>query len=98
MKGLTLEFFRVKVETQDLVAIKIIDIDEGDKQNPRMADTFADIMKEIGALKILSEHKAKNINLVLDAIPVGHSMWMITEYCAGGSISTLVSCAALPPL
>lgn len=85
-------------ETNALVAIKIIDIDEGDKVNPRMADTFSDILKEIGALKVLSETKAKNINLVLDALPVGKSMWMVTEYCAGGSISTLVSCFAFLPL
>ena len=95
--GLILEL-RKQRATGDLVAIKIIDIDEGDKQNPRLADTFSDIMKEIGALKVLSETKAKNINLVLDAIAVGKSMWMITEYCAGGSISTLVSCAAVRPL
>lgn len=96
MKGLTVS--SLSRATGDLVAIKIIDIDEGDKHNPRMADTFSDIMKEIGALKVLSETKAKNINLVLDALPVGKSMWMVTEYCAGGSISTLVSCAANPYL
>ena len=74
-----------------MVAVKIINIDDSDNANPRLADTFADIMKEIAALKVLSETKAKNINLVIDALPVGKSMWMVTEYCAGGSISTLVS-------
>lgn len=47
-------------------------------------------MKEVNALKILSESKAKNINLVIEALPVGKAMWMITEYCGGGSIATLV--------
>lgn len=81
-----------------MVAVKIINIDDSDNANPRLADTFADIMKEIAALKVLSETKAKNINLVIDALPVGKSMWMVTEYCAGGSISTLVSFAALTSL
>lgn len=81
-----------------MVAVKIINIDDSDNANPRLADTFADIMKEIAALKVLSETKAKNINLVIDALPVGKSMWMVTEYCAGGSISTLVSLAAFTSL
>ena len=77
------------------MAVKIIDIDEGDTLNPRLADTYSDFMKEVNALKVLSNTKAKNINHVIEALPVGKAMWMITEYCAGGSISTLVSFAAL---
>ena len=73
-----------------IVAVKIIDIDEGDTLNPRLADTYSEFMKEVNALKILSETKARNINHVIEALPVGKSMWMITEYCGGGSISTLV--------
>jgi hypothetical protein len=73
------------------VAVKIIDIDESDTLNPRLADTYSEFMKEVNALKILSESKAKNINHVIEALPVGTAMWMITEYCGGGSIATLVS-------
>lgn len=47
-------------------------------------------MKEVNALKILSETRARNINHVIEALPVGTSMWMITEYCGGGSVATLV--------
>lgn len=71
--------------------MKIIDIDESDTLNPRLADTYSEFMKEVNALKILSESKAKNINLVIEALPVGTAMWMITEYCGGGSIATLVN-------
>ncbi|KFY38937.1 hypothetical protein V495_06298 [Pseudogymnoascus sp. VKM F-4514 (FW-929)] len=73
-----------------VVAVKIIDIDEGDTLNPRLADTYSEFMKEVNALKILSETKARNINHVIEALPVGKAMWMITEYCGGGSISTLM--------
>jgi serine/threonine protein kinase len=73
------------------VAIKIIDIDESDTINPRQADAYSDFIKEINALKTLSENKAKNINHVIEALPVGQAMWMISEYCGGGSVATLVS-------
>ncbi|CZT47310.1 related to severin kinase [Rhynchosporium secalis] len=78
------------VNTAAVVAIKIIDIDESDAINPRNADSYSEFLKEINALKVLSEKKAKNINLVIDAMPVNQAMWMITEYCGGGSVATLM--------
>ncbi|KAJ4271718.1 Serine/threonine-protein kinase PAK 4 [Fusarium torreyae] len=76
--------------TNQLVAVKIIDIEESDTVNPKLADTYSDLLKEISALQLLSDSGAKNINHVIDALPVGQSMWMITEYCAGGSVATLM--------
>ncbi|KAK7738455.1 hypothetical protein SLS53_005974 [Cytospora paraplurivora] len=76
--------------TGRVVAVKIIDIEESDTLNPKLADTYSEFLKEINALKLLSEGGAKNINHVLDALPVGQSMWMVTEYCAGGSVATLM--------
>jgi len=73
------------------VAVKIIDIDESDTVNPRNADSYSEFLKEVNALRILSDNRARNINHVIEALPVGQSMWMITEYCGGGSIATLVS-------
>ncbi|KAJ3492808.1 hypothetical protein NLG97_g5141 [Lecanicillium saksenae] len=73
-----------------LVAIKIIDIEESDTVNPKLADTYSDLLKEINALQRLSDSGAKNINHVIEALPVGQSMWMVTEYCAGGSVATLM--------
>ncbi|KAF4505078.1 hypothetical protein G6O67_007062 [Ophiocordyceps sinensis] len=77
-------------ETGRLVAVKIIDIEESDTINPRLADTYSDLLKEINALQLLSDSGARNINHVIEALPVGQSMWMITEYCAGGSVATLM--------
>lgn len=74
-----------------LVAVKIIDLDESDTINPRQADAYSDFIKEVNALKTLSESKTRNINNFIEALPVGKTMWMITDYCAGGSISTVVS-------
>ena len=74
-----------------IVSVKIIDIDESDTISPRHADTYSEFLREVNALKILSENKARNINHVIEALPVGPAMWLITEYCAGGSVATLVS-------
>lgn len=71
-----------------LVAIKVINIEIGDAEAG--ANTFGDILKEIETLKLLGNTGAKNINTVVDAILIGHRVWMITEYCAGGSVSTLM--------
>ncbi|KAF6841478.1 serine threonine-protein kinase nak1 [Colletotrichum plurivorum] len=78
------------INTSMLVAVKIIDIEESDTVNPKLADTFKEFLAEVNALKLLSNSGAKNINHVIDALPVGQSMWMITEYCAGGSVATLM--------
>ncbi|KAK4128945.1 hypothetical protein N657DRAFT_652498 [Parathielavia appendiculata] len=78
------------LKTKALVAVKIINIEEGDTLNPKLADTYSEFMKEVSALKLLSDTGAKNINLTLDVLPVGQAMWMVTEYCAGGSVATLM--------
>lgn len=80
----------VSQKTAKAVAIKIIDIEESDLEAPKFANTMADLVKEISALKRLSEGGAKNINVILDAFNIGHSMWMVTEHCAGGSVATLL--------
>lgn len=78
------------LKSNSVVAVKIINIEEGDTLNPKLADTYSEFMKEFSTLKLLSESGAKNINLTLDVLPVGQAMWMVTEYCAGGSVATLM--------
>lgn len=73
-----------------LVAVKIISIEEGDTFSPGAADTFNDILKEVNTLKLLSSSGARNINVVLDTVLVGQSVWIVTEYCAGGSVASLM--------
>lgn len=76
------------IATGQIVAVKIISIEEGDTPDPR-ADTIGDILKEIATLKILSETGAKNINKIFDSFVFGHSVWMVTEHAAG-SVATLM--------
>lgn len=76
--------------TANVVAVKIVDVDENDTTNPHNADSYTEFLKEVNALKVLSENKAQNINHVIEALSVGKTMWIITEYCEGGSVATLV--------
>ncbi|KAI2606685.1 kinase-like protein [Hypoxylon sp. NC1633] len=78
------------MRSASVVAVKIIDVDESDTLNPKLADTYSEILKEINALHRLSQSGAQNINHVIEALPVGKAMWMVTEYCAGGSVATLM--------
>ncbi|KAF4458119.1 Serine/threonine protein kinase [Fusarium austroafricanum] len=77
------------IKSDQLVAVKIINIDNGDAYDPG-ADTFGDILKEVETLKLLGSSGAKNVNTVVDVLLVCHTIWMVTEHCAGGSISTLM--------
>ncbi|KAM7186714.1 Protein kinase-like domain containing protein [Naviculisporaceae sp. PSN 640] len=79
------------------VAVKIMSIEEGDCLAPGQSDTFAEIMKEVTTLRILGDGGAKNINKIIDSLLVGHSMWVVTEYCAGGSVATLMRPAGCLP-
>ncbi|KHN95675.1 serine/threonine protein kinase [Metarhizium album ARSEF 1941] len=78
------------LKSRQLVAVKIISIEEGDSIRPGGTDTFGDILKEVNTLKLLNDGGAKNVNRVLDTHLVGQSVWVITEYCAGGSVATLM--------
>ncbi|KAI1195913.1 kinase-like domain-containing protein [Nemania serpens] len=77
-------------ETGQLVAVKIIDIEESDRLDPGANDAFNDIIKEVNTLKLLNSNGAKNINTIIDTFLIGQSIWMVTEYCAGGSVTTLM--------
>jgi len=79
-------------KTSKVVAVKTIDVDESDSNsgNPQASDTYSEFLKEIKALQVLNEAGAQNINHVIEALPVGKAMWMVTEYCAGGSVATLM--------
>lgn len=75
---------------QPLFAVKIISIEQGDINQPGLADTFSDILKEVKTLKLLKDSGAKNINNVVEILLVGQTVWMVTQYCAGGSVSSLM--------
>ena len=80
-----------------LVAVKIMNTDEIDySQAAEDKDaTIEDFRKEITALQQLKDSNAKNINVIQEAFDLQEQLWIVSEYCTGGSIRTLLR--ASPP-
>lgn len=81
------------------MAVKIIDVDEGDYRDKHNADdTIADFIKETGTLKRLKDSNARNINKIFDAFDWHSQLWLVSEYCPGGSVHTLMKATPQPGL
>lgn len=80
-------------EHNRVVALKVIDVDTTDyKVNARAKDdTIDDTVHEIKVLSQLKDSKAKNVNTMFDAFQVHSQLWIVNDYCPGGSVHTLVS-------
>lgn len=82
-------------QTKNLVAVKIIDIDEQDwSEDFSLGDardaTINDFKKEVSILRQLKDNNAKNINLIHDAFDWHSQLWIVADYCTGGSVRTLM--------
>ncbi|KAK4937357.1 hypothetical protein LTR66_015208, partial [Elasticomyces elasticus] len=77
---------------QKLVAVKVLDIDsEGATQPNNTRDTaIDDARKEVSTMRRLQQAGARNINIIEDAFVLHSQLWIITEYCPGGSLHTLM--------
>ncbi|KAI9770270.1 MAG: hypothetical protein M1840_003428 [Geoglossum simile] len=53
-------------------------------------DAIKDLSAEITALKELRESGAKNVNIMLDAFVLDNEMWIVAEFCTGGSVHALM--------
>lgn len=59
--------------------------------DPRERDeTVKDFRKEVSILQQLKDSKAKNVNLIHDAFDLHSQLWIISDYCTGGSVRTLM--------
>lgn len=83
-----------------LVAVKIIDVDSSDyKLAPVEKDqAIKDFTTEINILLTLKEAEAKNINTIYEAFSFHSQLWIVSEYCPGGSVHTLMKASAKPGL
>lgn len=81
-----------KPNTQELVAIKIINVDELDYKldNQQKDEAIADFTKEVSTLKHLKDSRAKNINYIQEAFDLHSQLWIVSDYCPGGSVHTLM--------
>ena len=84
---------RRNTTTQNVVAIKVLDIDEADYKSvgEEKDEQIRTFNKEIQILRAASESGAPNLNQMIEALPVYSQLWLVCEYCPGGSVKTLVS-------
>jgi len=82
------------------VAIKVVEIDAADyNAHPEDKDsTIKDTMHEISILTRLKQSGALNINPIIEAFEFDTQFWIVTEYCPGGSIHTLMRATPTPGL
>ncbi|KAK6432319.1 hypothetical protein LTR95_011512 [Oleoguttula sp. CCFEE 5521] len=78
--------------TSTLVAVKIVNIDDMDFTMPleQRDETVKDFRKEVTILKQLKDSGARNVNLIHDAFDLHSQLWIISDYCTGGSVRTLM--------
>ncbi|GIZ44363.1 hypothetical protein CKM354_000756300 [Cercospora kikuchii] len=80
-------------QTNNLVAVKIISIDESDWSNSMNGDptqTISEFKKEVSTLRQLKDNNAKNVNVIHDAFDWHSQLWIVSDYCTGGSVRTLM--------
>lgn len=82
-----------QLPSRQVVAIKVMDIDTLDYKSIRdMKDeSIKDFIHETKVMKQVKDAGAKNINMLIEAISIHSQLWLVCEYCPGGSVKTLVS-------
>ncbi|KAF2459813.1 kinase-like domain-containing protein, partial [Lineolata rhizophorae] len=85
-------FMSRSIEHAKMVAVKIIEIDSSDYgEDIRNRDNaIKEYVNEIRILKQLKDSRAQNVNILYDAFPLQSQMWIVSEYCPGGSVHTLM--------
>jgi protein-serine/threonine kinase len=86
---------RIHKETKQLVAIKILNLDTAEGgflgvQALTFLDEVADIRTEISLLTQLKLADVQNVTRYYGSHLYGSKLWIIMDYCHGGSIRTLV--------
>ncbi|KAI4252312.1 MAG: hypothetical protein LQ352_004363 [Teloschistes flavicans] len=75
-----------------VVALKVLDVDPQDFKVHYLEkdDSIQSVLHEINILTQLRDSGAKNINLFIEAFSIHSQLWIVTEYCPGGSLHTLM--------
>jgi serine/threonine protein kinase len=69
-----------------------MDIDTLDYKSVRdfKDESIKDFIHETKVMKQVKDAGAKNINEFIEAISIHSQLWLVCEYCPGGSVKTLV--------
>lgn len=76
-------FRRVENATQQVVAIKVLNLDTEEED-------VSDIQREIATLSQLKNCDSQNITRYHGSFLNGTKLWIVMDYAAGGSIRSLV--------
>lgn len=71
------------------MAIKIINIEALDLAASAKALGIEDATKEVGILARLRDSHTVNVNIFVEAFPAQEHLCIVSEYCSGGSLTTL---------
>lgn len=82
------------------MAVKIIDVDDLDYTlgNNQKDEAIEDFVKEVNMLKQVKDSNAKNIMLIVEAFDLHSQLWIVSDYCSGGSVHTLMKASDQPGL
>ncbi|MCJ1243048.1 hypothetical protein MMC30_000244 [Trapelia coarctata] len=72
-----------------VVALKVLDADTEDYKAHTKNVNIDTTLHEIKILMQLSGGKTRNVNPLIDAFSLHSQIWIVNEYCPGGSIKTL---------
>ncbi|KAB8264459.1 hypothetical protein BDV32DRAFT_145697 [Aspergillus pseudonomiae] len=81
-----------QLPSRKIVAIKVMDIDSLDYKSVRdfRDESIKDFIHETKVMKQVKDSGAKNINEIIEAISIHSQLWLVCEYCPGGSVRTLM--------
>lgn len=82
-----------QIPARKLVAIKVMDVDTLDYKSLRdfRDESIKDFIHESKVMTQVRDAGAKNVNALIEAISLNTQLWLVCEYCPGGSVRTLVS-------
>ncbi|KAI9735644.1 MAG: hypothetical protein M1834_001660 [Cirrosporium novae-zelandiae] len=85
-------FKAYSLKENKIVALKVLEVDAIDYRvnAEEKDDTIKSFMHEITILKQLRDSNVKNINIIYDAFSIHSQLWIVNEYCPGGSLHTLM--------
>lgn len=85
-------FCRRQNSTAKVVAIKVLDVDEADFHafGDMKDEQIRDFNREIRILRQAQASGAENLNQMIEAFAVHSQLWLVCEYCPGGSVKTLM--------
>ena len=84
---------RMDLRNSQLVALKVMEADLSDYTDSSVQNrdqTIKDFQNEVGVLQKLRGLETPNVNKIFDSFLVYDQLWIVAEYCAGGSVHTLV--------